>query len=140
MIYCDTSLLIAAFTAEARSDVAQSWMLEQARPTLITSDWSVTEFANAIARKQQRGDLAWDHRIAAEQAWNVFRAELTHVDVTRSHFERAAHLADIVPPGLRAGDALHLAIVLERGCALATFDRGFAEAARTLGVAVHPAA
>ena len=39
-------------------------------------------------------------------------------------------------PGLRAGDALHLAVVIRLGCALATFERDLAAASQAEGVTV----
>lgn len=138
MIYCDTSLLIAALTLEVRSHMAQPWLLAQTRSSLVVSDWSVTKFVKAIARKQHRRDLHPDHRVVAEGAWNSLRTEFTHVAATTAHFVRAAGLADAVPNGPCAGDTLHLAMVLDEQGNLATLDRDLADAARAMGVAVHP--
>ena len=46
----------------------------------------------------------------------------------------AAQFADQAPLGLRAGDALHLAIAFEAGLSIATLDRKLAEAGNALGV------
>lgn len=139
MIYCDTSLLIAALTTEVLSDRAQPWLLEQERRSLAISDWSLTEFASAVAMKHRRGEIDTAYRGNIEHAWGSLRTEFTFVRVTDRHFLHAAELVDAAPRGLRSGDALHLAIVLDQGCALATFDHDLADAARALGVAVHPA-
>jgi predicted nucleic acid-binding protein len=139
VIYCDTSIIVAALTGEVHSDIAKPWLLAQERRTLVISDWSLTEFANTITRKHRRGDLDDHYRAVAEDAWNALRTEFTTVTVTRSHFLHAANLADLTPGMLRSGDALHLAITLDHGCDLATLDRDLAAAARALGVAVCPA-
>jgi predicted nucleic acid-binding protein len=40
--------------------------------------------------------------------------------------------------GLRAGDALHLAVCAEHGATLCTLDQRLAEAAPSVGVATKP--
>jgi len=56
------------------------------------------------------------------------------IPVTSSHFQTAARLADQYRLGIRAGDALHLAIALDRGATLCTLDKRLAEAGAALGV------
>jgi predicted nucleic acid-binding protein len=58
------------------------------------------------------------------------------VPVTAADFETAAHFADRHDLGLRGGDALHMAVALLNGCALATLDRTMATAATACGVPV----
>ncbi len=58
------------------------------------------------------------------------------VPVSRSQFRTAARYADQYASGLRAGDALHLAICADHGSTLCTLDRRLADAASALGVAV----
>jgi len=54
--------------------------------------------------------------------------------VSRHHFRTAAAFADQYALGLRAGDALHLAIAAEHGATLCTLDRRLADAGGALGV------
>jgi hypothetical protein len=54
--------------------------------------------------------------------------------VERRQFRTAAAFADQYRPGLRAGDALHLAVAFENGATLRTLDRRLAEAGPALGV------
>jgi predicted nucleic acid-binding protein len=49
-------------------------------------------------------------------------------------FRTAARFADHYVLGLRAGDALHLAICSDHGATLCTLDRGLSEAGAALGV------
>jgi uncharacterized protein len=58
----------------------------------------------------------------------------TVVAVSREHFRDAARLATNHSPGLRAGDALHLAICAEHGATLCTLDRHLCEAGPALSV------
>ena len=50
-------------------------------------------------------------------------------------FAMAARLSDQHAAGLRAGDALHLAICAHRGATLSTLDRRLSDAAPVLGIA-----
>lgn len=49
----------------------------------------------------------------------------------------AAHFARRTQPGLRAGDALHVAIAAEAGPAIRTTDQHLASAATEVGVIVE---
>ena len=54
--------------------------------------------------------------------------------VERADFRAAARLADRSDLSLRAGDALHLAICLNRGATICTLDRRLGDAAPHVGV------
>jgi len=54
--------------------------------------------------------------------------------VTEVQFRTAAHYADRSDLGLRAGDALHLAIAADNGATIVTLDHRLAEAAGELAV------
>jgi hypothetical protein len=55
--------------------------------------------------------------------------------VTEAHFKRAAQFASDHKLGLRAGDALHLAIASDQGAILCTLDKRLAGAGKALGFA-----
>jgi predicted nucleic acid-binding protein len=54
--------------------------------------------------------------------------------VTSLQFRTAARFADQFALGLRAADALHLAICADHGATLCTLDRRLSEAGPALGV------
>lgn len=54
--------------------------------------------------------------------------------LSRANFRAAAHFADQHALGLRAGDALHLAICGANGAELCTLDRRLGAAGLALGV------
>jgi len=58
----------------------------------------------------------------------------TVLPVTGGQFRAAARFADQHTLGLRAGDALHLAVASEHGATVHTLDRRLAEAGPALGV------
>jgi hypothetical protein len=57
--------------------------------------------------------------------------------VTRQQFRAAARLVDQHVIGLRAGDALHLAICADYGATMCTLDRRLGEAGPLVGVQAH---
>ena len=56
------------------------------------------------------------------------------VPVSRLRFRTAAGFADQHKLGLRAGDALHLAVCADHGATLCTLDRRQSDAGSVLGI------
>jgi uncharacterized protein len=135
MLYLDTSLLVAALTNETRTSPVQHWLEDQDPGELTASDWVVTEFSSALSIKLRMGQIGPAHRADALALFtNLCRDSLEIVPISRSDFRLAAHLADRHQLGLRAGDALHLAICLGQGAALCTLDRRLSDAGSAVGV------
>ena len=101
----------------------------------MISDWVITEFASALSVKMRINQLSVEDRAKALSLFTRLKAEsLTVVPVARDHFVAAAGFADQYGLGLRAGDALHVAVAAEQGATIATLDKRLAEAATALGV------
>lgn len=138
MRYLDTSILVAALTREPRTADMQTWLASQAVETLRVSDWTLTEFSSALSMKVRMGLLTPRERATVLAAFSGLReASLTTLAVSAVDYRIAAHFADHHTSGLRAGDALHLAIAYNHGLELCTLDRTLAGAAEPLGVSAQ---
>ena len=135
MLYLDTSLLVAALTNAAETRRIQQWLGEQDSDRLAISDWVATEFSSALSIKLRTGQIEAVHRAEAlAMLTRLTTDSIAILPVSRLQFRTAARFADQYTLGLRAGDALHLAICAERGATLCTFDRRLSEAGSALGV------
>ncbi|MBA2446247.1 MAG: type II toxin-antitoxin system VapC family toxin [Nocardioidaceae bacterium] len=124
MLYLDTSLLVAALTAETHTETVQHWLSEQVAGQLAVSDWVTTEFSSALSLKTRIGAVALEERNRALEAYRLLALQsLETVPVTRNDFLVAARFVDRHELALRAGDALHLAVALRTGAVLITLDR-----------------
>jgi len=125
-------------TREAATERIQVWLSRQDPAALMISDWVVTEFASALSVKMRINQLSVESRAKAVTLFTRLKAEsLTVVPVTRDHFVAAARFADQHVLGLRAGDALHVAVAAEQGATICTLDKRLAEAATALGVSAE---
>jgi predicted nucleic acid-binding protein len=135
MVYVDTSVVVAALVPEAATAAAQDWLAGQEPSLLCISDWTITETSSALAIKLRSGRIGLSDRAAALAVFKRLVAEsFTVLPVTGGHFRVAAAFVDQHALGLRAGDALHLAVASQHGAEVCTFDRTLAEAGRQLGV------
>lgn len=137
MDYLDTSLVVAAVCHGAMSERVQTWLADRNPDDLTLSDWSLTEVSSALALKVRT------KQISAEQgarSLSVFRRAIVEacliLPVSGADFRAAAAFADNHSSGLRAGDALHLAVAARNGATVHTLDLGLAKAGPLLGLEV----
>jgi uncharacterized protein len=135
MLYLDTPLLVAAFTNEAETERIQHWLGRQPEDNLAISDWVATEFTSALSIKLRTGQIDANDRAEVLAKFAQLAADsLTVVPVSRLQFRTAARFADQHTLGLRAGDALHLAVCADHGATLCTLDRRLNDAGSLLGI------
>lgn len=135
--YVDTSVLVASLTHEVHTAAAQRWLARHSASGLAISDWTITEVSAAFALKLRTKAISPTVRTEALAMFSSMVARSLHVlPVSSQDFRSAARLADHDQLGLRAGDALHLAVAFNHGATLYTLDRGMAPA-KQLGIAVE---
>jgi hypothetical protein len=111
------------------------WLGRQAAGELLISEWVTTEVSSALALKLRTGALDLPGRAAALAAFQRMAADSLFVaPVLAAHFRTAAVFVDRHDLGLRAADALHLAVCADLGASLATLDARLRTAALEFGV------
>lgn len=134
--YVDTSVLVASLANEIHTAAAQNWLARHAG-ALAISDWTITEVSAALALKLRSRAITDAVRTEALSIFSSMVAgSLQVLPVSAQDFRSAARLSDHHQLGLRAGDALHLAIAFTHGLTLCTLDQGMVPATR-LGIAVE---
>ncbi len=136
--YVDTSVLVAALTREEATEHAQLALAKANPDELCISAWVVTEFSSALSIKLRGGqiDLPTRNRVLAGFArlvanfFDILQVEL-------AAFMTAARFTDRHELNLRAGDALHIAVAMQHGATILSFDRRLVEAGTALGAATR---
>lgn len=136
MIYLDTSVLVSLLVPETASPQVKAWMQAHANTPLAISDWTLTEFASAMGIKQRTQQippaLAADTYLVVEK---LVHDSLVCLSPIKSDYQQATQWLRDAGLGLRAGDALHLAIATRHACTdIVSRDRGFVAAAVGLGL------
>src|ERR1700733_1733125 len=123
-------------TREPETARALNWLGQQPVGSLLSSEWVTAEFSAALSIKVRTRSIQVDYRDKALARFELVRVKaFTIVPVVSSHFRIAARFADQHASGLRAGDALHLAIASAQGATLVTLDQRLASSAPMVGVA-----
>lgn len=126
---------MAALTNETETGRIQAWLAAREPGTLAISEWVRTEFSSALSIKLRSGTIGAGHRADALAMFARVSAEsFTVLPVAGPQFRAAARFADQFALGIRAGDALHLAICADHGATLCTLDRRMAESGPAVGV------
>ena len=134
--YIDTSVLVAAHTREPHTDLAQGWLSTQSGGNLIVSCWTLVECDSALAIKRRRGEIDAAGQEAAMADIESYAAHFRpYALAAEEDYQRARLLCRHAASGLRAGDALHLAMALRLKLThFATLDILLASNAATHGL------
>ena len=138
MLYLDTSLLVSLYAKEPESERVERWMVDQEPASLAISQWVLTEVSSAFSLKLRRDELSAVSRDDAIAAIERFASgSMRMLPIFNGHFRSAGAFARNHKIGLRAGDALHLAIAADHNADICTRDFKFWQAATTLGYAAR---
>ena len=134
MAYIDTSVLVACYCPEHRSDAAEEVLRDPAGAAI--SRLVELEFCAAVALKRRMGELA---PTAASRIVLLLRQHLedgmyTVVPIGNPEYGLARDWIGQFSTAIRAPDALHLAVAMRGNLVLATADRDLARAAAEFGV------
>ena len=137
MVYLDTSFIAPLAIAEASRESVAAFLLGS-KAELATSQWTRVELASLVARRVRMGELDADQAEAIRTAFDRLLAEsFTMLTVATTDFTTAVALLAKPDTGLRAGDALHLAIARNhRAKTVYTLDRGLLKAGKRLKLPV----
>ena len=135
IVYFDSSVLVAYYTEEERTADATSIVDSAELP--VISDLCIAELNVVIRRKQREGFLSEEAAAAVFQLFDEHVRDIfVRVALDDGHLEAIRQLALQTETTLRTLDALHLAVAIDVGGAMATFDARLEQASRSLEVEV----
>ena len=139
MVYFDTSFLAPLLLEETTSSAVERFIAGLPAGTLAVSHWTRVEFASLLAREVRMGGL--DHPTARDVATEfetiVAESFVTLLPGARDYTLARQYLGHH-DSGLRAGEALHLAIAQNnRAEAIYSFDETMLRAGPALGLPVR---
>ncbi len=138
MVYLDTSFVAPLVVAEDSSDAVEAFVLKVKPGELTTSMWTQVELYSLVSRKVRMGELSDSQAEVVRGEFDRVLAEsFEMLAPTAADFAAAAKYLESPKTGLRAGDALHLAIAANhRAKRILTLDQGFLEAGKLLKLPV----
>ncbi|WP_353572795.1 type II toxin-antitoxin system VapC family toxin [Candidatus Albibeggiatoa sp. nov. BB20] len=136
MRYLDTSFILPLFVQEPNSEHVSNSLQSVLHKELAISSWVKVEFSSALARRVRMKEISDEFAKSVLQRFSSVIRHYQLIDPSTADFELATELLQNFHSGLRAGDALHLGIVLNRRATLYTLDVKFANVAMSLGVSV----
>lgn len=137
MQYVDTSVLVAYLTPEIYSAQAIRAFCDIKRHPLAMSLWTETEFFSALGIKCRTKQLTEAQAQAVKEKYASLKTQFILLSVTDKDYETATQLLKQWQTGLRAGDALHLAVASNHNSLLLSLDERLVKASKELGIAAE---
>jgi uncharacterized protein len=134
-VYVDASAWIALFAKEPGCGELQDWLAGE-QGVLLTARWCVVEVASGLSIKVRRGELLQSHASKLMDAFEqLLESQVSLLAVAAADYDLATSLCRHASSGLRAGDALHLAIASRAQAShLVTLDKVMASNAEFMGI------
>jgi uncharacterized protein len=138
VVYFDTSILVPLLIEEPSSDKVRQLMDRQREGTLATSHWTRAEFSSMLAREVRMGKYKEFFASKVDARFeSAIRSGFTVYTPDLADFEAAKQFVLRYDSGLRAGDALHLAVARNNNAqAIYSLDDRMIRAGRLLGLPV----
>ena len=136
MRYFDTSFLVPLILPEATSEPISGFLEALPDDDLTVSHWTRVEFVSLLAREVRMGGLdAGTAREAGSRFETMIGQSFVVLLPNRDDYDRAREWLGNFETGLRAGDALHLAIAGNRSAdAIYSLDILMIAAGKMLGL------
>ena len=138
MLYFDTSFLAPLILPEATSGKIAAFVRELPAAQFTVSHWTRVEFSSLLAREVRMGELDADTAARADAKFEAVVEESFSVVLPNADdFSLAKEYLVHFETGLRAGDALHLAIARNhRAQVIYSLDTTLLRAGKLLGLRV----
>jgi predicted nucleic acid-binding protein len=136
MRYFDTSFVTPLIRRETTSTFVERFVAKLPSGQLAISRWTEVEVASLLARDVRMGVInAGGAREADELFGDIVRRSFVVLSPDGRDYELARRYLHTYESGLRAGDALHLAIAANlRADAILSFDKTMIRAGELLGL------
>jgi predicted nucleic acid-binding protein len=136
MHYFDTSFLVPLILPEATSEPIAKFFAGLPDGDLAVSHWTRVEFSSLLAREVRMGGLNAESAREADARFEAMVDESFAVILPNGDdFDLAKEYLAHYETGLRAGDALHLAVAKNHGAeAIYSLDKALLKAGKNLGV------
>ena len=133
-LYLDASALLPLFIEEARTNQAHESLRGN---VLIISDFGIAEFSSGVARRTRAGEINESGAASVFATFDAWTLNATRREtLTAGDVNVAISLVRRFDLGLRAPDAVNIAIAQRCAATLLTFDEKMARSARSLGMTV----
>jgi uncharacterized protein len=138
VLYFDTSFLVPLVVPEATSKKVAAFIRKLTAGQFTVSHWTRVEFSSLIAREVRMGGLNAQAAVQADARFEAMISDsFTIVLPNADDFSLAKQYLRRFETGLRAGDALHLAIASGRNAeAIYSLDKTLLKAGAALGLPV----
>jgi predicted nucleic acid-binding protein len=136
VLYFDTSFLVPLILREATSIKVAAFVRTLATEDLAISHWTRVEFSSLLAREIRMGGLVSQAASQADARFEAMIASSFAVFLPGADdYTLAKQFLRRFETGLRAGDALHLAIASGRGAeTIYSLDKALIKAGVALGL------
>jgi uncharacterized protein len=136
MLYFDTSFVVPLILREQTSASIAEYVAGLPAGRLFTSHWTRVEFSSALGVRVRIGRLKPSDAVEAEKELErILDESFSILSAAPDMFERAREFLSHHQLGLRAGDALHLAIASNhRAETIYSLDKTMLKAGKSLGI------